>query len=74
MMSILQSILSDISTLAGVAAFIAWWAAIYLGVQMSRYRHEPEAPAFRRRWEVSMLVFVGFFIAGIAFRVVAEHL
>ena len=73
-MSILQSVLSDLSKLAGIVAFVIWWVAVYLGVQMSRYRHEPEAPAFRRKLETSVLVFIGLFVAGIALRMAAEHL
>jgi len=59
-MWLLDSLLDDVSTLAGIGAFITWWVAVYLGVQLSRYRAEPEAPAFRRRWDVAMLVFVSF--------------
>ena len=57
----LDSLLDDASTLAGTGAFISWWVAVFLGVQLSRHRAEPEAPTYRRRWEVAMLVFAGFF-------------
>ena len=59
-MGILQSIIGDISKFGQFGAFVTWWATVYLSVQLSRYRDEPEMPAFRRRYEIGMLVFLGF--------------
>lgn len=71
-MSILRSILLDVSTLAKFAAFVAWWVVVYLGIQLSRYRHEPEMPIHKRRWEVSMLVFIGLLAVSVAAKVMGH--
>ena len=64
-MAVLQSLLFGIAKIAGVGAFLTWWIATYLGIQMSRYRYEPELPAFRRRWEKTMLIFVGLYAVSV---------
>jgi hypothetical protein len=73
-MALLRSLLVDVSKVAGVAAFVAWWVAVWLGIQLSRYRHEPEMPQFRRRWEISMLIFVGLCACAAGTEFVASHL
>lgn len=73
-MMILHALLSLVYGLSGAAAFVTWWVATYLGVQLSRYRAEPEAPEYRRRWEFSMLVFVGVYGLSVAAQLLASLL
>jgi hypothetical protein len=52
----LQLLLSALFWIIAVSALFIWGLAVYLGMQLSRYRPNPEAAHAKRRWLVAMPV------------------